>query len=1254
MRKPFCVMKKYLLLIVIAIISINAQNDFTSETISIKDGLSSNIIRDILQDEYGYLWISTNDGVNVYDGYNIKVYKNIVDDSTSLPSNSTLRIYEDREGTIWISTAEGIARFNRDKNNFTNYKFWTTELDNEFAHTAVQVFEDSKGYLWFNTAEGTLALNRESELFEGFDIIWADNSVKKFNSWGGEMLENENGEFFVLSLVFGLLKFDYNANMFIQVPLKNNGNDKIIGERQYAAIFDKNQNLWSGSSGGLLKINLNTYNVDDITPFNKIEAQNRWLDNAVGGLILDDDNNIWVGTGMHGIFKYSSTTQEFNQIPTSISANSYKAFIFDNSGILWYASSKGITKVDFNRKPLVTYSVAESNADNPRKEIIGFSKTYKYKNKVWLVSADGVYEFDQISHSLVKASSQNKDFARFDEGVARTLLEAKNGELWLGTVRDGLYSFNINSGKLRNYKNQAYDLNSIPENFIYTLAEDSEQNLWIGTFNGLSLLKNGDTKFTLIPSLVNRIYNEALMIKLRKMWVTQNPVTSIIKAGDYADLTKEFVLRDDAELLACSIGEGLSQVNMLDYGWLESESGDTIWTANNWNQSFHAGGHEKNRIQIGLLSLKAGRYKIRYTSDDSHSAASFNRLATKDSTYWGIQLFAVEDSEFEKYNSLLQSSLQQTYLRGEDINEICIGLNKDVWIGTQKGLSLIDSNFIITNYFNVSSDSYSLSSNRINDIKLDNSGNVWVVTDDGLNKLDRKENKFKIFRETDGLPSSRFNSIEIDNDGDLWLGGIKGISKIELDENGDIQSVVSYDVKDGLQGYEFLRNSSFKDETGKLYFGGSEGFNAFYPGSSNKTPPFVTLQDIKISNKSILEYDNLKAVNFNSSPEISLSHNQNDLSFEFASIHFSRPDKNKLMYKMDGIDEDWQNGYRRFASYTNMSPGEYVFNIKGSNGDGIWNKNIKSVTINISSPWYNNWIAYSIYFMFFLSFLYSIRKVEIKRQQKNAEIQESRFKIETAVAKAEAAEAKALIVQAENERKSKELEEARTLQLSMLPIDLPQIPNLDIAVYMKTATEVGGDYYDFHVGMDGVLTVVLGDATGHGMKAGTMVTAVKGLFNSYSSNPDILYSFHEISRCIKQMRLGKLSMCMTMLKINNNKMLMSAAGMPPIMIYKSDERNAQEVLIKGMPLGTFDKYPYDIRETELKTGDTIFLMSDGLPELQNNKGEQFGYQRIRNLFENNAGNKPEEIIEQLKLEGDQWSEDSDPDDDITFVVIKVK
>ena len=244
--------------------------------------------------------------------------------------------------------------------------------------------------------------------------------------------------------------------------------------------------------------------------------------------------------------------------------------------------------------------------------------------------------------------------------------------------------------------------------------------------------------------------------------------------------------------------------------------------------------------------------------------------------------------------------------------------------------------------------------------------------------------------------------------------------------------------------------------------------------------------------------------------------------------------------------------------------------------------------------------------------------------------------------------------EAENERKSKELEEARQLQLSMLPKDLPKLPHLDIAVYMKTATEVGGDYYDFHVGIDGTLTVVIGDATGHGLKAGTMVTATKSLFSSHAHREDIINTFHEFTRVIKNMRMHLMSMCLSIVKINGKALKISAAGMPPALLYRKTENKVEELLIKGMPLGAFDDFPYKLYETTLQKGDTLLLLSDGFPELFDKDMNMLGYDKVSALFSEVAEKSPEEIIEHLNRNGTNWIGDAEPDDDITFVVLKVK
>jgi serine phosphatase RsbU (regulator of sigma subunit) len=246
------------------------------------------------------------------------------------------------------------------------------------------------------------------------------------------------------------------------------------------------------------------------------------------------------------------------------------------------------------------------------------------------------------------------------------------------------------------------------------------------------------------------------------------------------------------------------------------------------------------------------------------------------------------------------------------------------------------------------------------------------------------------------------------------------------------------------------------------------------------------------------------------------------------------------------------------------------------------------------------------------------------------------------------------VLEADNARKTQELEEARKVQMSMLPKVLPDLPHLDIAVYMKTATEVGGDYYDFHVSQDGVLTAALGDATGHGAKAGTMVAVSKSLFHELAGYADIKKIFERYTSSIKLMNLGQLYMAMVIVKIRDHTMSASSAGMPPILIFRSDTGNVEELPLKGMPLGGFANFPYTTHEAVLGAGDTVLLMSDGFPEMFNRAGETFDYPKAKDAFERVAHLSPGEIIERLVLAGDEWAGGRMLEDDVTFVVLKVK
>jgi serine phosphatase RsbU (regulator of sigma subunit) len=228
------------------------------------------------------------------------------------------------------------------------------------------------------------------------------------------------------------------------------------------------------------------------------------------------------------------------------------------------------------------------------------------------------------------------------------------------------------------------------------------------------------------------------------------------------------------------------------------------------------------------------------------------------------------------------------------------------------------------------------------------------------------------------------------------------------------------------------------------------------------------------------------------------------------------------------------------------------------------------------------------------------------------------------------------------------------LQLSMLPKELPQIKNLEISVYMKTATEVGGDYYDFSIKNDESLNIALGDATGHGMKAGTLVSMIKSLFIANSVDKSLEDFFTTSNVALKNSKLDKMMIAFAMININSNKLKIANAGIPPIYFYRKMRNYVEEINLNGLPLGAMNNSNYDIYESELAEGDTIILFSDGFPELQNTKGEMYGYERIKKVFTDNVHKSPEEIISYLKNEGTRWVNDKEPDDDVTFVVIKIK
>lgn len=245
------------------------------------------------------------------------------------------------------------------------------------------------------------------------------------------------------------------------------------------------------------------------------------------------------------------------------------------------------------------------------------------------------------------------------------------------------------------------------------------------------------------------------------------------------------------------------------------------------------------------------------------------------------------------------------------------------------------------------------------------------------------------------------------------------------------------------------------------------------------------------------------------------------------------------------------------------------------------------------------------------------------------------------------------LLRSEYERKTRDLEEARAFQLSLLPKTLPAHPAFDIAVSMQTATEVGGDYYDFHHSETGVLTVAVGDATGHGARAGTMVTVVKSLFSADSGWSGPKEFLTGAATAVKRMELGRMAMGLTLARLEGTTLTLAAAGMPPALLFRAASRTVEEIALEGMPLGGL-AFEYKEARLGVEPGDTLLLMSDGLPELLDGTGEPFGYVRVRSVFEQLGGRNPDDVVAGLVEAARTWTGGKPPNDDVTFVVARVR
>ena len=748
----------------------------------------------------------------------------------------------------------------------------------------------------------------------------------------------------------------YDGNIF--TSYKNEpGNKSSINSGSVQAICeDRAGNLWIGTSLGLEKLDRSTGKFTHLFPHPPTTGID--FSNYILSICEDKFGVLWVGTA-NGLNKFDKVSGKFSCFrqdrmdPGSISNDYVHAILEDNEGNLWIGTGNGLDRLDRTTGKFVHYW------HDPKNQIgsiriewnnsIEYSLTHQinsiYEDNnglLWLcTNGEGLIAFN-LKEKFYKTFKHNTDDPLSKNCLTSdyivSIAQDSDGVYWVGTKFNGLNTFNKEQNKFTHYYHDDYDPKSLSIDMILAIHLERSGTIWISSFTGLNKINRKERLFTQ--------YNN-----FESSWDNTFGSSAIIANSDNNSLWIE--AGNEILKFYPPSGTFVSQFSIQSVG-ATYIAGDN--SGNIWMKHFTGG--------LSLKEMDGKETRIQYSSGKEFNQQVYCLYSPPSSdTVWigtleGDLLSISKKTKTTSFIKSIRTSIKCIY---KDSFGILWAGTKDAGLfqynESERELVLFKSNV---------NDLGSITSNFITTIHEDKKGNVWFGTNIGLNKYNRSTQSFIHFTEKEGLPNNLIFAIEEDAHGNLWFSTDNGISKL----NPETREIKNYDISYGFTTNRFYFTGC-KTETGEIYFGGPGGLTRFHPDSIKDNPyiPPIVITSFRIfdkpipfSNKTELDYD------------------KNFLSFEFASLSYLSPQRNQYAYKMEGVDKDWiYSGTRRYASYTNMEPGEYIFRVKGSNNDGVWNEEGTSIAISIMPPFWKTWWAYLSYAGIFIFALFGIRRYEMNR-----------------------------------------------------------------------------------------------------------------------------------------------------------------------------------------------------------------------------------------------------------------------------------
>ena len=737
-------------------------------------------------------------------------------------------------------------------------------------------------------------------------------------------------------------------------------------------------------------------------------------------IYFDSSNTLWIGTANSGLLKYKNKTTSFlfDQSRHSMSSNLVSAFCSGDNGSLWIGTDNGLNFLsssdEFSHFPYI--DEAGTNIDlyitsildfsdqelliGTKKSLFLFNKqhhTYKkiklFANKdnfiVFNIYQDfnkGIWVATQKGVFLKKYNHRN--FVQYmpdllNHSIPAIIVDKDN--IWAGSFSEGLYKISRKNSDIEHYSYMQNNSASLSNNSIISMVASDNSILWINTFSGginyfnrdaLTFGMENNSKGSVYCS-ISPSFNDFDQDSKNQLWISSP--NALLKFNDSKGECTKFNL-------------DIANKNTFKHKSLRS----TTLTVDGdmWLATTH--GLNKFNPVSGYIDTSYENY----INEDVLFVYEKNPEELLIATMKGLYVYNL-DKQIVNHVIVAQQHLKKAKFYSYAENN-----HGDIYFATNAGVLILDQKQQLSIYLKIQNQ---LPTKEIFSIYLDKAQNLWVGTIlNGLFRFNHKGDLIYHYAGNNLTENDSIYSIIADNQQNLWIGTDNGLIKLDVKTN----RAHLFHRSDGLQGDNFNLNAVYKYPDGKLYFGGRNGFNAFYPEyiKINDTPPNIVLTDFTRFGKSVeigTEQDGfLLEKSINELAELTLSHKDYVIGFEFAALDFSDPSRNKYAYMMEEQDPGWTyvDADNRRISYSNLKAGEYTFRVKGSNKDGVWNEVGKSLNIVVKpAPWFS-WWAYAIYIVsgynliswYFRSKnaeydkLTDILKFEVERQTKELKIQKKK------------------------------------------------------------------------------------------------------------------------------------------------------------------------------------------------------------------------------------------------------------------------